>query len=169
MFLYKLRQLLYKPYYVNASFNSNSYIPRTPWGFDLTTHFIVSGDTTTNDSLEASPATPTLKPSRKRRIDRVATNNNNHSPAVTTNSSSNPATDYSSHNNNNNNHFKNERLSPGTPDTSSRSRSVTPSSASHPDTPPAVENNIMPSLGGRNYSDFMRSLAAKYNNPSSNE
>lgn len=72
-------------------------------------------------------------------------------------------------NTNNNNHVKNERLSPGTPDNSSGSRSVTPSSASHPDTPPAPENNPMLSLPGRNYSDFMRSLAAKYNNTSTNE
>lgn len=72
-------------------------------------------------------------------------------------------------NNNNNNSVKNERLSPGTPDTSSRSRSVTPSSASYPGTPPAPENHQPPPLGGRNYSDFMRSLAAKYNNNNPNE
>lgn len=48
------------------------------------------------------------------------------------------------------------------------SRSVTPSSASHPDTPPAQENSLL-SSSGRNYSDFMRSLAAKYNNNNPNE
>lgn len=47
-------------------------------------------------------------------------------------------------------------------------RSVTPSSASHPDTPPAQENHLLPA-SGRNYSDFMRSLAAKYNNNNPNE
>lgn len=47
-------------------------------------------------------------------------------------------------------------------------RSVTPSSASHPDTPPAQENTLLAGTG-RNYSDFMRSLAAKYNNNNPNE
>lgn len=86
--------------------------------------------------------------------------NNNNGPISTPLSAS---ADFVLHNNN---QLKNERLSPGTPDTSSRSRSVTPSSASHPDTPPAQEN---PLLSGRNYSDFMRSLAAKYNNTNPND
>lgn len=119
-----------------------------------------------------------LTKSRKRRLDRNSFNNNG---SLSTMSSSTVATtDYAlthnnnnnnnstSNNNNNNNNVKNERLSPGTPDTSSRSRSVTPSSASHPDTPPASENPLLP-LTGRNYSDFMRSLAAKYNNANPNE
>ncbi|KAL3273430.1 hypothetical protein HHI36_014874 [Cryptolaemus montrouzieri] len=84
----------------------------------------------------------------------------------TTNSDYSINNNNSIHNNNNNN-VKNERLSPGTPDTSSRSRSVTPSSASHPGTPPANETPLLPS--GRNYSDFMRSLAAKYNNSNPND
>lgn len=93
---------------------------------------------------------------RKKRLDRTLTNNNGPN-----------ATDYAHHNNNN--HVKNERLSPGTPDLSSRSRSVTPSSVSHPDTPPAAENHPLPPVSARNYSDFMRSLAAKYNNTNPNE
>lgn len=118
-----------------------------------------TGDTTpTAEPLENGTTTPTAKNVRKRRIDRITPTNNG---GVTTNSSDS----YSINNNNNNNHVKNERLSPGTPDTSSRSRSVTPSSASHPDTPPAIENPMLP----RNYSDFMRSLAAKYNNANPNE
>lgn len=120
-----------------------------------------AGDTSaTTDTLENGTTTPTAKNVRKRRIDRATPTSNG---ALTT---SVPSSDYSL--NNNNNHVKNERLSPGTPDTSSRSRSVTPSSASHPDTPPAMENPML-SLSGRNYSDFMRSLAAKYNNTNPNE
>lgn len=120
-----------------------------------------AGDTSaTAEPLENGTTTPTAKNVRKRRIERTTPTNNG---AITTNSSSVPTSDYSL--NNNNNHVKNERLSPGTPDTSSRSRSVTPSSASHPDTPPAMENPMVP----RNYSDFMRSLAAKYNNANPNE
>lgn len=87
-------------------------------------------------------------------------NNNNNNNNTSNNNNNNTS---------NNNHVKNERLSPGTPDNSSGSRSVTPSSASHPDTPPAPENNPMLALSGRNYSDFMRSLAAKYNNTGTNE
>lgn len=95
-------------------------------------------------------------------MDRSANNNGAVSTPITA------ASDYALHNNNN--HVKSERLSPGTPDTSSRSRSVTPSSASHPDTPPAAENPLLPAaVSGRNYSDFMRSLAAKYNNANPNE
>ncbi|XP_044758679.1 uncharacterized protein LOC123316592 isoform X2 [Coccinella septempunctata] len=79
-------------------------------------------------------------------------------------SNSGMASDYSNNNNlnnnNNNNNVKNERLSPGTPDTSSRSPTVTPSSASHPGTPPS--NEQLAFAGCRNYSDFMRTLAAKY-------
>ncbi|XP_077293099.1 uncharacterized protein LOC143916081 isoform X2 [Arctopsyche grandis] len=104
-------------------------------------------------------------------------------------------------NNNNNNNtlhptIKNERLSPhaATDRSSSRSRSVTPSTGSFPGTPPQTgtgtgsgDRGSSPAhphtalLGphappppqhqalARNYSDFMRSLAAKYNNPNSNE
>lgn len=121
---------------------------------------LFSGDATTTDSVESSPQV-TLTKTRRRRLDRNSISNNGAVPTITT------PTDYALHNNNNNN-VKNERLSPGTPDTSSRSRSVTPSSASHPDTPPAPENSVLP-LSGRNYSDFMRSLAAKYNNANPNE
>lgn len=119
-----------------------------------------AGDTTTTaEPLENGTTAPTAKNVRKRRIDRSIP----HNGAITTNSSSVPSSDYSV--NNNNNHVKNERLSPGTPDTSSRSRSVTPSSASHPGTPPAMESTVSP----RNYSEFIRSLAAKYNNSNPNE
>ncbi|CAH0563721.1 unnamed protein product [Brassicogethes aeneus] len=112
---------------------------------------------TTNEPHEPPHPSNNSKPVRRRRVDRVHNNNGLIATPITN--------DYPPHNNNNN-HVKNERLSPGTPDTSSRSRSVTPSSASHPDTPPAIEN---PLLGGRNYSDFMRSLAAKYNNSNPND
>ncbi|XP_071052229.1 uncharacterized protein [Onthophagus taurus] len=110
------------------------------------------GDTTISDNTLESPSPP--KSARRRRTtDRGVT--------MMTSSA-----DFSI--NNNNNHVKNERLSPGTPDnSSSRSRSVTPSSASHPDTPPAETNPLL--VGGRNYSDFMRSLAAKYNNSGPND
>ncbi|CAH1973552.1 unnamed protein product, partial [Acanthoscelides obtectus] len=103
---------------------------------------------------------PLSKPSRRRiRADRP-------SPA--------PNTDFTTHNNNNNqsSHVKNERLSPATPP-EARSRSVTPSSAqSHPGTPPsaaAQEGVVGMIAAGRNYSDFMRSLAAKYNNANPND
>lgn len=113
-----------------------------------------------------------LTKSRKRRIDRSSFSNNNNNNNNNNGTLPSLSTDYLLHsnnnNNNNNNNLKNERLSPGTPDTSSRSRSVTPSSASHPDTPPASENPLL-SITGRNYSDFMRSLAAKYNNANPNE
>ncbi|KAF2882365.1 hypothetical protein ILUMI_23810 [Ignelater luminosus] len=121
-----------------------------------------SGDTPSTESLEGSPQT-SIKSSRRRRLDRITTSSSN---GIVTSAPSLPA-DYL-HHNNNNNHVKNERLSPGTPDTSSRSRSVTPSSASHPDTPPASEQSLLPPTG-RNYSDFMRSLAAKYNNTNPND
>ncbi|XP_060522916.1 kinesin-related protein 12 [Cylas formicarius] len=98
---------------------------------------------------------------RRKRMDRSANNNGLISTSVASSG------DYALHNNNNN--VKNERLSPGTPDTSSRSRSVTPSSASHPDTPPAAETPLLPPISGRNYSDFMRSLAAKYNHANPND
>ncbi|KAJ8965108.1 hypothetical protein NQ314_004332 [Rhamnusium bicolor] len=110
--------------------------------------------------LETAQLHQSTKTIRRRRIDRSINNNGPISIPIT-------PTEYVLHNNNNN-HVKTERLSPGTPDTSSRSRSVTPSSASHPDTPPAVENPSIP-VSGRNYSDFMRSLAAKYNNANPNE
>nr|XP_018916517.1 PREDICTED: cell wall protein RBR3 [Bemisia tabaci] len=96
---------------------------------------------------------------------------------------------------NNNNPVKNERLSPNNcanaDNNSSSSRSGTPSS-SYPGTPPAGDRGSSPSSssslaalptahhpGGhlksmeqmmsRNYSDFMRSLAAKYNNSNPND
>ncbi|GJQ86385.1 hypothetical protein Trydic_g4959 [Trypoxylus dichotomus] len=132
-----------------------------------------SGDTTPTTDTTLETQTPSAKPSRRRRLDRTnnaSLNNNNNNngqmPDFTLNNNNNNNTT----SNNNNNHVKNERLSPGTPDNSSGSRSVTPSSASHPDTPPAPENNpMLASLPGRNYSDFMRSLAAKYNNTGSND
>ncbi|XP_074037906.1 SAM-motif ubiquitously expressed punctatedly localized protein isoform X5 [Leptinotarsa decemlineata] len=119
-----------------------------------------SGETTSpTEVLENNPIHQSSKPIRRKRMDRTI---NNNGPITTPIS----ASDYVLHNNNN--HLKNERLSPGTPDTSSRSRSATPSSASHPDTPPASETPLLP-LSGRNYSDFMRSLAAKYNNTNPND
>ncbi|KAG8284148.1 hypothetical protein J6590_003841 [Homalodisca vitripennis] len=77
-----------------------------------------------------------------------------------------------------NNNVKSERLSPATADNnSSSSRSGTPSSVypgtppSQPDRPSSPSSTAPPvdSLMGRNYSDFMRSLAAKYNNNNPNE
>lgn len=75
---------------------------------------------------------------------------------------------------------KTERLTPDNNSTSSRS--VTPSSSSHPGTPPNATPlggpegpppphhlKHMEQMMGRNYSDFMRSLAAKYNNANPNE
>lgn len=75
---------------------------------------------------------------------------------------------------------KTERLTPDNNSTSSRS--VTPSSSSHPGTPPnaaalggpdgpSAPHHLkhMEQMMGRNYSDFMRSLAAKYNNANPNE
>lgn len=113
---------------------------------------LIPGETTT-EAMDTNPQLQGTKLMvRKRRMERI-TNNNGPS-----------STDYSLHNNNN--HVKNERLSPGTPDISSRSRSVTPSNPS--DTPPATDTHPLP-VSGRNYSDFMRSLAAKYNNANPNE
>ncbi|XP_070169398.1 nascent polypeptide-associated complex subunit alpha, muscle-specific form isoform X6 [Polyergus mexicanus] len=75
---------------------------------------------------------------------------------------------------------KTERLTPDNNSTSSRS--VTPSSSSHPGTPPNATPlggpegpppshhlKHMEQMMGRNYSDFMRSLAAKYNNANPND
>ncbi|XP_051153067.1 uncharacterized protein LOC127276577 isoform X2 [Leptopilina boulardi] len=75
---------------------------------------------------------------------------------------------------------KTERLTPDNNSTSSRS--VTPSSSSHPGTPPNATSlggpegpapphhlKNMEQMMGRNYSDFMRSLAAKYNNANPND
>ncbi|KAJ3624693.1 hypothetical protein MTP99_018297 [Tenebrio molitor] len=103
------------------------------------------------EALDGAPQLQATKLVRKRRMERALTNNN--------------GPDYALHNNNN--HVKNERLSPGTPDVSSRSRSVTPSS--HPNTPPAPDSHPLAPVSGRNYSDFMRSLAAKYNNTNPND
>ncbi|KAK4873830.1 hypothetical protein RN001_013190 [Aquatica leii] len=119
------------------------------------------GDTPSTESLDGSPQR-TAKATRRRRLDRITNATTN---GVTPSTPSHPA-DYLLYLNNN--HVKNERLSPGTPDTSSRSRSVTPLSASHPDTPPAPEHPTLPqSL--RNCSDIMRSLAARYNHTNPNE
>ncbi|KAJ8922896.1 hypothetical protein NQ315_001438, partial [Exocentrus adspersus] len=128
--------------------------------------FTLGETTSTGEALDASQLHhQTSKSVRRRRIDR-STNNGPVLVPITSASS-----DYMASHNNNNNHVKLERLSPaGTPDTSSRSRSVTPSSVSHPDTPPAAENPLLPSaVSNRNYSDFMRSLAAKYNNANPND
>ncbi|XP_063917842.1 uncharacterized protein LOC135133376 isoform X2 [Zophobas morio] len=114
------------------------------------------GETTT-EAIDSTPQLQATKLVRKRRMERIT---NNNGPTATP--------EYALHNNNNN-HVKNERLSPGTPDVSSRSRSVTPSSVSHPDTPPASDAHPLPPVSGRNYSDFMRSLAAKYNNANPND
>ncbi|KAK5641828.1 hypothetical protein RI129_010375 [Pyrocoelia pectoralis] len=119
------------------------------------------GDTPSAEPLESSPQR-TIKATRRRRLDRVSNASTN---GISPTTPSHPA-DYLMYINNN--HVKNERLSPGTPDTSSRSRSVTPSSASHPDTPPAPEQSTLPSHV-RNCSDIMRSLAAKYNHTNPNE
>lgn len=138
---------------------------------------MILGDTSasTNGTEDSSSSHSHLK-SRKRRIpDRMSCSNDYINQHHNNNNI----------NNNNNNTVKNERLSPGTPDTLSRSRSVTPSSASYPGTPPSSDalpptstsvgmsigghpHGLMP-LAGRNYSDFMRSLAAKYNNTNPNE
>ncbi|KZC14161.1 hypothetical protein WN55_06583, partial [Dufourea novaeangliae] len=75
---------------------------------------------------------------------------------------------------------KTERLTPDNNSTSSRS--VTPSSSSHPGTPPNATPlggsegpppphhlKHMEQMMGRSYSDFMKSLAAKYNNANPND
>ncbi|XP_030760648.1 uncharacterized protein LOC115885775 isoform X2 [Sitophilus oryzae] len=98
---------------------------------------------------------------RKKRIDKTSSNNNE---MLTTSLSS---TEYALHNNNND--IKNERLSPSTPDTFSQSRSGTPSSATHSDTSPALDYPLVGAMTGRNYSDFMRCLAAKYNHTNPND
>ncbi|RZB39638.1 serine/threonine-protein kinase pakG, partial [Asbolus verrucosus] len=121
----------------------------------LCTSSMMDGETAT-EALDSTPQLQATKLVRKRRMERTITNTNGP----------NTTPDYAIHNNNN--HVKNERLSPGTPDVSSRSRSVTPSSVSHPDTPPASDTHPLP-VSGRNYSDFMRSLAAKYNNTNPND
>ncbi|XP_063624332.1 polyhomeotic-like protein 2 isoform X1 [Cydia splendana] len=62
-------------------------------------------------------------------------------------------------------HVKIERLSPHD-STASRSRSVTPSTSSYPGTPPERGSpHAPPPHPPRNYSDIMRSLAARYNSP----
>lgn len=129
----------------------------------------VSGDTSSTNGADSETAShqPQIK-SRKRRLPDRMSNGNGGNDYL-------HFLHHHNNNNNNNNTVKNERLSPGTPETLSRSRSVTPSSASYPGTPPASESlppvtaGIMPGLAGRNYSDFMRSLAAKYNNANPNE
>ncbi|CAH0715373.1 unnamed protein product, partial [Brenthis ino] len=66
---------------------------------------------------------------------------------------------------------KNERLSPHD-STASRSRSVTPSTSSYPGTPPERGSPHAPPAPAhppRNYSDIMRSLAARYNTHPSND
>ncbi|KAI8436995.1 hypothetical protein MSG28_010397 [Choristoneura fumiferana] len=60
-------------------------------------------------------------------------------------------------------HVKSERLSPHDSN-ASRSRSVTPSTSSYPGTPPERGSPLTaPAQPPRNYSDIMRSLAARYN------
>ncbi|KAJ8972425.1 hypothetical protein NQ317_012443 [Molorchus minor] len=126
---------------------------------NITYLLLFAGETAAaTEPLENSQLLQSTKPVRRKRMERSFNHNGSISSPIT-------AAEYTAHNNNNN-HVKNERLSPGTPDTSSRSRSVTPSS--HPDTPPASENSLLP-IAGRNYSDFMRSLAAKYNNANPND
>lgn len=143
-----------------------------------------SGDATPgSDSIIDTPSS--VPPSkRRRRLERLngAVTSLSTTPTLsnTTSTITSSPSDYTSHNNNNNTStsnnnqsqlLKHERLSPGTPDTSSRS--LTPSSASHPDTPPVQD--MLGGLGGgspllaRNYSDIMRSLAAKYNNANPND
>lgn len=72
---------------------------------------------------------------------------------------------------------KSERLSPGgaaaslADQNSNSSRSCTPSS-SYPNTPPDAPSHLKQMeqmMMARNYSDFMRSLAAKYNHTNPNE
>ncbi|KAL4716708.1 hypothetical protein ACJJTC_004827 [Scirpophaga incertulas] len=68
---------------------------------------------------------------------------------------------------------KSERLSPHD-STASRSRSVTPSTSSYPGTPPERGSphalpQPAPAHPPRNYSDIMRSLAARYNTHSNND
>ncbi|KPJ08596.1 hypothetical protein RR48_12349 [Papilio machaon] len=78
-------------------------------------------------------------------------------------------------------HVKSERLSPHD-STASRSRSVTPSTSSYPGTPPErgsphaapqpgphAAHPAHPAHPPRNYSDIMRSLAARYNTHPSND
>nr|CAI5864996.1 unnamed protein product [Callosobruchus analis] len=117
-----------------------------------------AGETTSSVSAPDPRDSPLSKPSRRRiRAERP-------SPASNV--------DFTANNNNNNQsaHVKNERLSPATPP-EARSRSATPSSAqSHPGTPPSSQEGVAGMIAaGRNYSDFMRSLAAKYNNANPND
>ncbi|XP_031766312.1 uncharacterized protein LOC113520816 isoform X2 [Galleria mellonella] len=70
-------------------------------------------------------------------------------------------------------HVKNERLSPHDSN-ASRSRSVTPSTSSYPGTPPErgsphAPPHPAPAHPPRNYSDIMRSLAARYNTHPNND
>ncbi|XP_050685040.1 uncharacterized protein LOC126979636 isoform X2 [Leptidea sinapis] len=67
--------------------------------------------------------------------------------------------------------IKNERLSPHE-SSASRSRSVTPSTSSYPGTPPERGSPHAPPAPApppRNYSDIMRSLAARYNTHPAND
>lgn len=119
-------------------------------------------------------------------------NNNSTNQNSNINNTSSSSSSIGSTNNSNNNSIKSERFSPNNNDVqsmASRSRSVTPSSFSG--TPPQTmhvadvpfpssipasgllpsPNSAMgsgrPEFQARNYSDFMRSLAAKYNNNNS--
>ncbi|KAJ0176487.1 hypothetical protein K1T71_007666 [Dendrolimus kikuchii] len=70
-------------------------------------------------------------------------------------------------------HVKSERLSPHDSN-ASRSRSVTPSTSSYPGTPPErgsphAPPQPAPAHPPRNYSDIMRSLAARYNTHPNND
>ncbi|XP_075237569.1 SAM-motif ubiquitously expressed punctatedly localized protein [Lycorma delicatula] len=103
-------------------------------------------------------------------------NNNNNNSSNNNNGSTNQNNNTSSNNNNNNNTVKAERLSPPTADNnSSSSRSGTPVS-SYEGTPPtgldrasSPHIKVMDQVMTRNYSDFMRSLAAKYNHANPND
>ncbi|XP_055858463.1 uncharacterized protein DDB_G0283357 [Episyrphus balteatus] len=127
------------------------------------------------------------------------TNNNNNSVANNNSSgncsTNNPSSVISNNNSNSNsntsnNSVKRERLSPGTNGDAqfslSRSRSATPSSfrgtppqTTHPNNDLQLHNlstnllsqiqNRSSDFSTRNYSDFMRSLAAKYNNNNPND
>ncbi|XP_055916456.1 putative uncharacterized protein DDB_G0281251 [Eupeodes corollae] len=119
-------------------------------------------------------------------------NNNNSSGNCSINNVSSVISNNNSNSNSNtsNNSVKRERLSPGTNGDAqfslSRSRSATPSSfrgtppqAAHPNNDLQLHNlstnllsqiqNRSSEFSTRNYSDFMRSLAAKYNNSNPND
>ncbi|XP_019760887.2 lethal(3)malignant brain tumor-like protein 3 isoform X2 [Dendroctonus ponderosae] len=108
-----------------------------------------------NENLET-----TISPSkalRRKRMDRTPSNNNGIL--------STSASDYSFLANASSN-VKNERLSPSTAENSSGSHGVTPSSNTHNDT---ISSADPMALVGRDCSNYIRKLAAKYNNANPNE